>query len=190
MKDKAFKSIIAFFSILEKRLYEISLQDRSNVQYDYWNKKNYTFLTEKDLYNITKLDLSYSSLVQIPSELAFLTTLESLDISGNYISELPEWIWELNNLKVLRLGSSLCGGNNIKNISSKIKKLKNLEILDIRYNDNLQELPSELLQLDELLYFSLTQDSLYDSDVVRKLQNKTKCCVMFEEALPPLEELL
>ncbi|WP_457749965.1 leucine-rich repeat domain-containing protein [Sulfurimonas sp.] len=190
MKDKAFKTILLFFSRIEKRLYEISLQDRSNIQYDYWSKKNYTFLTEKDLYNITKLDLSYSSLMQMPSELAFLTTLESLDISGNYISELPEWIWELTNLKVLRLGSALCGGNNIQNISSNIKKLKNLEILDIRYNDNLQELPSELLQLDELLYLSLTQESLYGSDIARKLQNQTKCSILFEEALPPLEELL
>ena len=187
---EAFKTIIETFTVIENTLYEFSMLDNNTIQYDYWCRKHYTSLHIKDLYKMTKLDLSLTSIVNLPSEFGYLSTLEFLDLSGNNISQLPECIWNLNNLKELNLGSVVFGGNAIQTISPKIKNLKDLEILNISLNDKLQTLPQEILELKKLLYLRMTQNELYNSDIVQRLINETNCCVLFEETLPPIEDML
>ena len=190
MKAKAFETVMETFAVIDNMLHKFAIQDNNTTQYNYWQQKHYTSLQINDLYRITKLDLSFTSIIDLPSEFGYLSTLEYLDLSGNNISELPECIWNLANLKEVNLGSVVFGGNDIQSISPNIKNLQNLEILNISLNDKLQTLPQEILELKKLLYLRMTQGELYNSDIVQRLMNETNCCVLFEETLPPIEEIL
>lgn len=67
-----------------------------------------------------------------------LTTPEYLNLSGLGLVELPDEIWELKNLKILKLND-----NNLTGISNKIGKLRNLVILNLS-NNKLTSLPNEI----------------------------------------------
>jgi len=175
IKERAFKYIINYFAMADD-----IVKTQSCFQYKLWSEKHYTYLKSSDLYRITKLDLSYTDIKILPSEFGYLSTLEYLDISGNNISYLDECIWNLTNLKELRIGSLIFGGNNIAVISKSIKNLKKLEVLIISLNDKIIELPKEILELKNLSLLIVTQEHIYHSDVVKKLMNEKNCTVMFE----------
>jgi len=184
MITRAYKIIIDFFAIIDKTLYEKSLKDGNTLQYYLWLKKGYNALTIDDLYTITELDLSYSLIIELPSEFSYLTTLEHLDLSGNYIIEVPKWIWSMGNLKELILGNHITGGNPIEKIPADIKYLQKLEILDIRNLYMLKTLPIELSELKNLSSLYMTQNDLYKSNVIQKVQKETQCYVMLDEPFP------
>ncbi|KAL4594239.1 hypothetical protein ACB092_12G006500 [Castanea dentata] len=56
------------------------------------------------LCTLTKLDLSYCNVQTIPNVLGCLTSLKSLDLSGNDFVCLPESIIQLSNLRALLMG--------------------------------------------------------------------------------------
>ena len=184
IKEQAFKEIIEMFTLIDQIMYELSQQDSSTLQYNLWIEKSYSSLQVQDLNRITKLDLSGIAITDLPSEFGFLSTLKFLDLSGNCLTHIPKCIWNLNNLKELQFGSLIFGGNNIQEIPSEIKNLKNLEFLDIRFNDKLQTLPAEILELEKLCLIRMTQEELYGSDIVQKLINEKNCNVILEEKLP------
>ncbi len=190
VKQQVLETIKELFVIVEQHLHQEALKSNNFFLYNLWSERHYTHLEVADLYKIKKLDLSMLDMQCLLSEFGYLSTLEEFDISGNYIPELPNSLWNLYNLKSLSLGSPVFGGNPFKELSPKIKNLKNLEILDISLCSNLAILPKELLELDNLLYLRLTQENLYKSDIVQTLKNKTECCVLLEETLPPIEQLL
>lgn len=189
-KEQALETIKELFLIVEQHLHQEALKNNNFFLYNLWSERHYTYLEVTDLYKIKKLDLSMLDMQCLFSEFGYLSTLEEFDISGNYIPELPDSLWNLHNLKSLSLGSPVFGGNPFKELSPKIKNLKNLEILDISLCNNITTLPKELLELDSLLYLRLSQENLYKSDIVQTLKNETECCVLLEETLPPIEQLL
>lgn len=186
VKQQALELIKSFFSIVEEHLFQEATQHNNFFCYNLWKERYYIYLETSDLYKIRKLDLSMLGIEYLMPEFGCLSTLEELNIVGNMIPELPESLWDLYELKVLSLGSPVFGGNPIEEISPKIKNLKKLEILDISSCDHLTSLPKELLEIKNLLYLRLTQEDIYQSDVVKTLREKTECCVLFEETLPPI----
>jgi len=189
-KQQAFELIKEFFLITEEYYYQDAVDNNNYFLYNEWKERYYVHLEIIDLYKIKKLDLSMLSMKLLLPEFGYLNTLEYLNISGNRISELPDSLWNLHNIKELYLGSIVFGGNGITEISPDIKKLKNMEILDISMCDNLTTLPKEILELDNLLYLRMTQMNLYQSDIVQTLKNETECCVLLEETLPSIEQML
>lgn len=186
-KTKAFEEILLAFEVIMD-------YQRNNVNnggfplvYELCKMRGYANITIEDLYTIKELDMSMLGMTGFIDEIGYLETLESLNISGNYFKVLPESIWRLHNLKQLSLGSPVYGGNLIEEISPNIKNLQKLEILDISLCDNLTSLPQELLELQELSYLRMTQEHLLDSYVLQRLNNSTKCQVIFEETLPPID---
>ena len=82
--------------------------------------------------------------------------LQSLDLSGNGLKELPKELFELKNLQSLALS-----GNELKELSKELFELKNLQNLDLSRN-GLKELPKELFQLSRLS--QLTINSIFDDE--------------------------
>ena len=88
---------------------------------------------------VTRLDLSYpgpadfknfrNQLKELSPEIAKLSALVSLDVSGHPIARLPDSISELSNLKSL-----YASGCKLIELPSSIKKLSNLEELCVRIN--------------------------------------------------------
>jgi len=73
-----------------------------------------------------------------------MSKLRRLDLSHNYITEIPPSISLLTNLRELWLQ-----GNPISRLIPEMQSLKKLEVLDIR-NTKIEELPLELGMLDNL----------------------------------------
>jgi hypothetical protein len=190
VKQQALELIKSSFLATDEYIYQDAVKNNTYFRYDLWRERYYTYLEVVDLYKIKKLDLSMLDICYLLPEFGYLSTLEELNISGNYIPELPDSLWNLHNLKYLYLGSAVFGGNPFKELSPKIKNLKNLEILDISLCNNLTTLPKELLELDNLLYLRLSQENLYKSDIIQTLKNETECCIILEETLPPIEQIL
>ena len=190
VKQQALETIKELFLVIEEHLHQKAINENNFFLYNLWSERHYTYLEVADLYKIKKLDLSMLEMQCLLPEFGYLNTLEEFNISGNYIPELPDSLWNLHNLKSLSLGSPVSGGNLFKELSPKIKNLKNLRILDISLCNNLTTLPKELLELKNLQYLRLTQGNLYKSDIVQMLKNETECCVLLEETLPSIEQLL
>jgi len=169
---------------------DIRIKNNFFMRYDEWKKRGYIHLETIDILNIKRLNLSSLGMQYLLDDFGYLYTLEHFNISDNYISELPETLWNLRSLKELYLGSPIFGGNNIVNLSANIKNLKNLEILDISLCNNLTTLPKELLELENLSYLRLTQDNLYRSDIVQILKNQKQCNIDFSESLPSIDSIL
>ena len=187
-KEQALEYIKEFFLVTQEHIYKNTVKTNIfSFLYDEWKKRDYIHLETTDLLNIKKLNLSMLGMKFLLDEFGYLSTLEYFNISGNCISELPETLWNLHNLKELYLGSPVLGGNNITKLSANIKNLKNLALLDISLCDNLTTLPKELLELNNLSYLRLTQDNLYNSDIVQTLKNQKQCNILFEETLPPID---
>ena len=79
----------------------------------------------------TDLDLSGNDLTgSLPSEIANLTKLESLNVSDNNMTGIPAEIGRLSNLKILNYAN-----NSITGLPLELGDLQNLETLDLRGND-------------------------------------------------------
>lgn len=93
------------------------------------------------------LDLSNKDITEIPEEIGELTNVKTLDLSFNHISKLPESITKLTNLEELFLMR-----NSISELPENIGKLRNLKSLDVSFNP-LKNLPAELGELSDLQVF-------------------------------------
>ncbi|KAK8736212.1 hypothetical protein OTU49_004870 [Cherax quadricarinatus] len=99
-------------------------------------------VTSQSLAGVTNLQtLSFKKnkiTVIPPATLNSLSSLEFLDLSSNYLSELPTDLWTLTTLTHLYLGDNQLNDALNYNISN----LVNVEVLDLHLNQ-LSELPSE-----------------------------------------------
>jgi Leucine-rich repeat (LRR) protein len=100
------------------------------------------------------IDLSKKKLKEIPSYVFENKNLKVLKLFGNQLTALPPEIGLLENLEELYLGK-----NRISKLPNEIKHLKKLRILALR-NNRLIELPSEIGELDELEVLWLNQNQL------------------------------
>ncbi|EGT53664.1 hypothetical protein CAEBREN_00382 [Caenorhabditis brenneri] len=75
------------------------------------------------------LSLKDSALHRIPDDVKDLKLLKHLDVSVNYLTELPAYIGSLNHLKQLNLTRNQC-----ETIPAEIGLLTNLEVLNVSQN--------------------------------------------------------
>jgi len=74
-----------------------------------------------------------------------------LDLRGQNLTAVPEWVWSLRGLETLNLSE-----NNITSVPDEIARFSRLRMLDLGHND-LSELPDglgELVNLSDYLYLS------------------------------------
>ena len=90
--------------------------------------------------------------------------LEYLDIIDFPTDTIPEEIWNLENLKILKLTTK-----KLRLIPDEISKLKNLEVLILNINDNLEYLSPNVFKLPKLE--SLKLDRLYKLDTSYIIDN-------------------
>lgn len=99
--------------------------------------------------NWTSLDLRWGQLTQLPEELFELKNLKYLDLSWNRLCKLTEKILELKNLICLKLVHT-----GISDLPKTITELKKLRCLDIACNQ-IGHLPKILFELKDLVYLDL-----------------------------------
>ena len=126
---------------------------------------------------VKKADLAEYGWSAWPPFLELPPTLTEIYLQGNRFSEVPEVIWDLSRLQVLRLDR-----NKLHRLSSRITLLRDLEVLSLRENkltalprgwgemhrlrevdlrDNrLREVPLELLDLPNLVRLDLRGNPL------------------------------
>ena len=92
----------------------------------------------------TELDLAGLELDELPNEVRGLTHLESLNLTGNQLSWLPDWFGELSGLRDLDLSN-----NDFEEFQPEVLDLKQLRYFDISVNE-LTELPVDISRLKEL----------------------------------------
>jgi len=90
----------------------------------------------------------------LPKELDQLVSLQSINLSGNQLTEFPMQLTELRNLKCIHLG-----GNVIDHVPREIESLQSLEILYLGGN-RLEELPYEMGLLSSLVALILCDNKL------------------------------
>ena len=97
---------------------------------------------------------------QIPPEIGNLTSLMSLNLSGNNLTgSIPPELGNLSNLQELFLWKNSLRGK----IPSQLAGLNNLRILKLRENDLSGSIPPELGNLSNLRYLDLGQNNLIGS---------------------------
>ncbi|MEM7334211.1 MAG: COR domain-containing protein [Chloroflexota bacterium] len=87
--------------------------------------------------------------------------LEELNLSGLYLTEVPEAILELPQLKVLNLGHNgeLSRSNYLTELPAWMAQLTHLQSIDLSYN-RLTELPNWMTQFTNLQSLNLTRNKL------------------------------
>lgn len=93
----------------------------------------------------THLNLSRFGLSSLPPDVLNMPQFEkmvSFDISENQLTQIPDEIDELKNLKHLDASK-----NHFKQLSNGISGLKNLRRLNLSYNYSLERLPNDIFSL-------------------------------------------
>ncbi len=96
-----------------------------------WADKNYISAEklprdEKTLLNLTKLDLSFCQLTQLPEFITDLPQLKILGLAYNQLTEIPEWIDNFTALEKLDVS-----GNSITSLPDSLRHLPNLVVLGL-----------------------------------------------------------
>lgn len=112
------------------------------------NLKKYTSLDG------LRLDLSNKKLKRIPDNVTTLINLKNINLSDNFLTEVPKEMWLLKDLEVLDLSYNL-----IKTIPEGIGVLKKLRRLHI-FVCYLTELPYDIVGLDSLTDLDLRHNEL------------------------------
>lgn len=100
------------------------------------------------------LDIIHFILDFFPESIRSLKFLEELNLSNNFIAEIPKWIGELKSIKVLELHT-----NQIKIVPKSIASLTSIEHLDLS-NNKLEEFPEVLKSLTSLKYLNIKSNNI------------------------------
>jgi internalin A len=87
------------------------------------------------------LELNYLGLDVVPDGIRNLNDLEVLTLAGNYIAELPSWIYQLVGIKVINLDY-----NQLRMLPEQVGSWTGLRVL-MANNNRLESLPESLLGL-------------------------------------------
>ncbi len=101
-----------------------------------------------------KLDLSEKGITQLPEQIGQLANLRTLSVSANQLSTLPEQIGQLANLQELNLAA-----NQLSTLPEQIGQLANLRWLKLIENQ-LSMLPEQIGQLANLQLLTLYNNQL------------------------------
>ncbi|MGZ6330590.1 MAG: leucine-rich repeat domain-containing protein [Parachlamydiaceae bacterium] len=132
---------------------EITRLSKLSVLMLYNNQINTLPKNIKAIENLKVLSLRNNNLSSLPRQMARLPTLTSLDLADNRFSSLNV-IYKLTSLESLNLS-----GNAFNHLSSKIGRLLNLKALVIN-NNNLSKLPDTLWGLSSLEILGLFNNKL------------------------------
>ncbi len=123
----------------------------------------------KNVIDNEKLDLSNLNIYDIPNEILHFQ-LKELDLSHNWLREVPEWIGKCKSLQVLNLRSA----KNIKMIPETIGELNRLKFLDLGYT-KINEIPKSIGDLKNLEVLILNNNNLKEfPDSLNNLSNLRK----------------
>ncbi|XP_051509168.1 leucine-rich repeat-containing protein 47-like [Myxocyprinus asiaticus] len=110
------------------------------------------------LSELNTLNVSCNSITALPDGLSRCVKLASINVSKNAISRLPEDLWS-SSLELL--SSIIASENAIEELSSEVRNLTALKVLDLSSN-KLQELPSELADCPKLKEINFKGNKLKD----------------------------
>lgn len=140
-----------------------------------------------------KLDLSYMDLREIPKEVWSLADITSLDISGNYLTDIPIEIINLKCLKKINIENC-----EFSVFPSVLFQLTGLEEIAAGQNQ-LSDLPDNILALQSLKKLTLNQDhfeaipkALYCLPQLLELDfsdQESGCKLLINETFPKLKKL-
>jgi Leucine-rich repeat (LRR) protein len=111
------------------------------------------------------------NVINLPSEIAYLTSLEYLDLSYNKLKTLPIEVCNLTNLQTLRLS-----GNELDSLPDEICKLKRIEMLHID-NNKIMALPESIGEMTQLQGLYANNNQLV---TIPNAMCKLKCLIWIE----------
>ncbi|MFO7795703.1 MAG: leucine-rich repeat domain-containing protein [Promethearchaeati archaeon] len=134
------------FSLLKKvpkTLYRLERVDYLDLSFNYLKKLSSEIfkLRELQLLNLKGNEFNHFPTIFRSFK---IKNLLSLNLSYNYINEIPDWIGELYSLKSLDLSY-----NELNSLPKSISNLINLESLNIEHN-KLREIPDEIYNMKSL----------------------------------------
>jgi Leucine-rich repeat (LRR) protein len=103
---------------------------------------------------LNSLDLSYNDLTGIPQDIKGLEYLQGLYVKGNQISYIPEFVYDFSYMYRLDLSE-----NAINEVSPEIYRLSELTVLNLESN-RLAEIPTEIYNLSLLNALHLNNNLL------------------------------
>ncbi len=112
--------------------------------------------------NLEELDVNWCGLSELPICLKSLSNLTYLRVSHNYFQLLPDWIGDLQNLKVLELDGNFFPNRIVPHIiklPESIGNLKNLEVLTLD-DQIVKALPISISKLMNLKALHLRNNAL------------------------------
>lgn len=138
------------------------------------------------LTNLIYLDLSFNYLTDLPEEFRFLNRLETLILKGNMFFEFPDEILAIKSLRKLEMEPPRSISSRVMTLPTNIGILSNLESLDLR-NLNLSRLPDSFYDLTKLNYLNLSVNKLKAlSSQIGELVNLEKVDFSFNDNLTHL----
>ncbi|KAJ3705067.1 hypothetical protein LUZ61_008772 [Rhynchospora tenuis] len=130
------------------------------------------------LYHLQTLEITHCyHLRELPTNIANLVSLRYIHITHVGIKELPVMLWEVRNLQTLRLRECY----NLRMVPLGISKLINLHVLQIKSCKQLQELPDDTGNLDNLSLLDLSYSGIRKfPDSILLLKSTTKLVLVGE----------
>lgn len=155
---------IVSLKVIPKEVLEI--QKLQSIQLNYL-KNNFDYMTSfqrMSSLNINSLSLTNNILDSLPQTITLLKNLTYIDLSENIFNTLPIELFELTNLKSIKIQFN---NHSFKTIGSEVSRLKNLEKINLGGNWQLDGKEainslSSLPNLKVLDFFSCRLDTIPD----------------------------